>query len=476
MASAESLKMLEFCKISPPSVADFSLPLTFSDLIWMKFHPVERLFFYSFHHLDSDSDSDSSFFFDSVVPKLKHSLSLNLQHFLPLAGNIVWPSNSQKPIFKFIPGDGVSLIIAESDADFHHLSGNSPVEAIKSRPLVPHLDSSDSISSVISLQITLFPNRGFCIGISAHHAALDGKSTIMFMKAWAYICQNGVESPSLLPELQPFLNREVIKDPNGLDVFFVNQWKKLAEKMDPSSVNQQSLKILFSFPPGLEESLRATFELSRSNLEKIKNKVLLMWDNTGNGEESIHSKPPTLSTFVATSSYVIVCIVKALKAIQNNHDKFLFGFTVDCRSRLEPPIPENYFGNCVCPHVAAVQPEEITKENGLISVAKKIYSKVKKLDKGVLDGIDGLFTKWDSLISEGVQAIGVAGSTRFGVYGTDFGWGRPVKVEITSIDRGLTMAFAESRDGNGGIEIGLVMNKHAMNAFANIFHEGLQSL
>ncbi|KAI4352458.1 hypothetical protein L6164_006708 [Bauhinia variegata] len=381
----------------------------------------------------------------TLVPKLKHSLSLTLQHFLPLAGNIVWPSNSQKHIIKYTPGDGVSLVIAESDADFYLLSEKSPIEAIKSRHLVSHLDSSDSICSVISPQITLFPNRGFCNGVSAHHAALDGKSTIIFMNAWAYICQNGAELPSLLPELEPFLNREVIKGPDGLDVLLINQWEKLSAIIDPSNLNQRSLKISSSVPPTLDQSLRATFELTHSDLEKIKNRMLATWDK---GHERNSKQQWQVSLWINGGLL----------------------------SRLEPPIPDNYLGNCVFPHAVNVQPEEFTKENGLISVAKKIYSKVKMLDKGVLDGIDDLFTRWISLISEGAQGIRVAGSTRFGVYRTDFGWGRPIKVEITSIDRGLTMAFAESRDGNGGIEIGLVMNKHEMNAFATIFHEGLQSL
>ena len=51
----------------------------------------------------------------------------------------------------------------------------------------------------------------------------------------------------------------------------------------------------------------------------------------------------------------------------------------------------------------------------------------------------------------------------------DFGWGKPEKVEITSVDRGITMAIAESKDGNGGVEVGLVLKKNVMDQFACIF-------
>jgi hypothetical protein len=69
--------------------------------------------------------------------------------------------------------------------------------------------------------------------------------------------------------------------------------------------------------------------------------------------------------------------------------------------------------------------------------------------------------------------MGLAGSNRFGVYEIDFGWGRPEKVEIVSIDRGLTIGLAESKDGRGGVEVGLVLNKHVMDLFSTLFLEGL---
>jgi hypothetical protein len=95
-------------------------------------------------------------------------------------------------------------------------------------------------------------------------------------------------------------------------------------------------------------------------------------------------------------------------------------------------------------------------------------------ENGVLEGaINDGYDKYNSLINDGFGDFGVAGSNRFGVYETDFGWGRPKKVEIVSVDRGLTIGLAESKDGNGGVEVGLVLNKHVMDLFSNLFLEGL---
>ncbi|KAL1360943.1 hypothetical protein HN51_006312 [Arachis hypogaea] len=489
--NTSAIKIHEKCLIPPPnSSPQLSLPLTFFDLIWLRFHPVERIFFYSLPTPHSTLDS----LLHQVLPTLKNSLSLTLQHFLPLAGTIVWPSDSNKPLIQYNVGDGVSLTVAESSEDLNHFLVNSPVEALDSRSLVPHLESSDSHASVISLQITLFPKSGFSIGISSHHAVLDGKSSIMFVKAWAYLCREGQlsneESPRLAPELVPIFDKEAIKDPNGRDMMFINNWKQISSQLDPNnndSSNGRTLKIMSSaFPPLVDDRVRSTFELTRGDLEKIRNRVLSNWDTTVDDEDvvvisSSTKQQPKLSTFLLTCAYVSVCIVKATdeepkKRGDNNENKFMLGFTVDCRAKLDPPVHENYFGNCVAGHIVdAIKAEDFRKENALVIVAKKIYSKIRSVGtmEGALDGIETMFFRAAMMVKEGKKPIGVAGSARFGVYGIDFGWGKPEKVEITSVDRGITISMAESKDGSGGIQVGLVLNKHVMHLFNELFHAGL---
>ncbi|KAJ7974304.1 Phenolic glucoside malonyltransferase [Quillaja saponaria] len=463
--SSSVMKTLEVCKIAPSSEdSEFSVPLTFFDLLWFKFHPVERLFFYSL------PQSDTSFFLDSVIPKLKRSLSLTLQNFLLLAGNITWPPQSDKPIIQYTPGDGVSLIIAESEADFNLLSGNQAHEAIASHHLVPHLDISDSLASTIALQVTLFPNTGFCIGISAHHAVMDGISSSMFLKAWAYICRTiGEEefcSSSLPAELKPFFDRSVIKDQKELDMFYLKSWTALAASHEPNLHKERSLRLLSITGRQNQELVRATFNLIPADLDKLKKRVLTQWDKIN--EEEGETKPVKMSTFVVTCAYVVVCMGEVYK-------DFAFAFSANCRARLNPPVDPNYFGNCVFPCIADIEPEEFSDEQRLALVAKKIYNLIKKLQTGaVVDEAEDLFAKFASLASK--RIIGVAGSNQFGVYGIDFGWARPTKVEITSVDITGSIALAESRDGNGGVEVGLVFTKDEMELFASVFYSGLEAI
>ena len=57
----------------------------------------------------------------------------------------------------------------------------------------------------------------------------------------------------------------------------------------------------------------------------------------------------------------------------------------------------------------------------------------------------------------------------------DFGWGK-VKVEILSIDKNEAISMTKSRDGSGGIEVGLALKKHEMENFTSLSFDGLGNL
>ncbi|EEF34762.1 malonyl-CoA:anthocyanidin 5-O-glucoside-6''-O-malonyltransferase [Ricinus communis] len=458
---------------SPESATELSLPLTFFDVYWLKFHPVERLFFYQ------HTDLTLTFFNSVLVPKLKQSLSHALLHYLPFAGSITWPEDQHapKPFILYTPNDGVSVTVAESYQDFFHLSGNQIRKTIESSAYVPELPVSDSKAATIAFQITLFPNQGFAIGVSSHHAIFDGKSVTMFMKAWAYICKQSQENdkiPCVLPEeLTPFLDRTVVRDPYGLDMIYLNNWSE-AKLPGLNANNHRSLK-LYQAKEFVANSVRATFKLNLEDIKKLKQKIVSQL-NDPDYIKSMH-----LSRFVVSYAYILLCIVKARKPEKGT--MVIFVVISDCRSRLDPPIPASYFGNCVNGYPIFTQAEPILSENGLAFVAKKLSERIKGLEKeaviseGLKNNLAGYIKAMEreSSVGEAI-AVGVAGSPKFEVYGTDFGWGKPDKVEISSLGNG-SMSMAESRDGNGGFEIGMVLRNHdEMEMFDSIFVDGLKDL
>ncbi|KAJ0042397.1 hypothetical protein Pint_19072 [Pistacia integerrima] len=76
---------------SPQSPTHFSIPLTFFDAMWLKFPPVESLFFYQL------TDSTLLHFNSDILPKLKHPLSLSLRHYLLLVDKLTWPPHADVP-------------------------------------------------------------------------------------------------------------------------------------------------------------------------------------------------------------------------------------------------------------------------------------------------------------------------------------------------------------------------------------------
>ncbi|XP_024455886.1 phenolic glucoside malonyltransferase 1 [Populus trichocarpa] len=313
MTSAHQVKILDVHHVTPfftpPEFAtELSLPLTFFDIMWLKLQPVGYIFFYKL------TESTPAFFNSVILPKLKHSLSHTLIHFLPLAGNITWPPQATTPIILYTPNDAIQLTVAESNADFDHLSGNDIREAMKSHLYLPELPVTDAKATAMTMQITLFPNQGFCL---------------------------------------------------------------------------------------------------------------------------VH-----MSSFVLLYAYVVICIVKS-KGLEQNR-KVVFGFLADCRARLDPPIHDKYFGNCLYSFAVDTEARALLEENGFAWAVERLTALL----------------------------LGVAGSTHYDVYGTDLGWGRPEKVEITSIDQTAAISMTKCKNGSG-VEFALVLEKNEMEKFMSLFVDGV---
>ncbi|KAJ6364655.1 hypothetical protein OIU76_029590 [Salix suchowensis] len=341
--------------------------------------------------------------------------------------------------------------------------------AIESHPYVPNLSISDTIASTLDIQITLFPNKGFCIGHTLNHAVLDGMSISFFMNAWARICKQLVdekmENPTLLPEeLTPFFDRTIFQDPEGLDMWYLKFW--LGVKSPGFDNNPRSLKP-FTLPETPPNLLRTTFELHREEVQKLREMVTFQLDNSGSKEETNQTEPVYFSTYVLVYAHTMVCALEA-KGL-NSNEKIKMLITVDCRSRLSPPLPKNYIGNCVTSFDTVMEGEDLMKENGVAYVAKRLTEMIKDLDnRSVLEGAkERLPYNFDS--EPNTRQVRAAGTNRFGMYGADFGWGKPNKVEFTTIDRFGSFSIMESKDESGGVEVGVVLKEHEMKIFRSLF-------
>ncbi|XP_022986173.1 phenolic glucoside malonyltransferase 1-like [Cucurbita maxima] len=452
-----AMEILEVCKISPsPSPpTPFSLPLTLFDLSFFSAPPTQHILFYSLspHQL---------LHLDSILLNLKHSLSHALSHFLPLAGSLVWPPQSPDPFILYNPGDSVSLTIAKTHADFHLLSSNHARKATESHFLVPQLPTSDTIAPAMSLQITLFPKSGFCIGIITNHVVSDAKTSTMFLKSWASICStlnntNNKNPPTLPSELTPCFDRTSATDPNGLHTIYVKSFEIFVPKLlglAPKEVIS-------------DDVVYATFELTCIDIEKVRRRVVATSSST----------PRRLTTLMLAFSLASTCIVKAQRIAPEC--KIGLIFLVDWRARMDMLGGLNYFGNCVSAYGVFAEARELEEENGMAMISNKISEEIEEIEKNgkenkIVEMLEAISERWRKEMPIDKLII-VAGSPRLGVYDIDFGWGRSKKVEQVSISPNGVFSMAESRNGDGGVELGIALPPQAMDKFCSLFSETVKS-
>nr|GLL34789.1 malonyl-coenzyme:anthocyanin 5-O-glucoside-6'''-O-malonyltransferase-like [Ipomoea trifida] len=467
----QTVTVLEKIPVAPPPEATpgISLPFTFLDVFWLHLAPVHRLIFYP-HPISR------THFLDTLIPTIKHSLSLTLQHYSPLAGGVVIsPDKSNLPEIRYADGDTVPLVFAESNSGeghFSHLTSNHPRNCSEFHPLVPSLPPASSLPDgstrvpVLALQVTLFPDVGICIGVTNHHAIGDGSSIFAFMKAWAFFSRHENTSPvSLPPEFQPFFDRTVVQDRKGVGTHFWNHIKNI--KIEDTHVHRL---------PSITNKVRATFAVTRDDIQRLKNHILSRRPNLAH-----------VTSFTMIASYVWNCYVKSRTetSTDNNEDEDedgddYFSSPADYRARLDPPVPRNYFGNCVMGFIAKRKTKLLAGDDGFVEAAEVIGESIRtqlntpKEDDVPLTDIDDKFREMSKIKPD--RSLGVASSPRFDYYQLDFGWGKPSKFEVPSIDVTGAMSLGTAKDYEGGLEVGLSLPIAQMNTFMTIFNQGLKAI
>ncbi|KAG9146107.1 hypothetical protein Leryth_015895 [Lithospermum erythrorhizon] len=288
MAPINQVTVLESCFAAPPpnTVSEMSHPLSYSDMVWIGFSPVQRLLFYQIPVSRSN-------FIDTIIPQIKKSVSLALKYFPTLAGNlIIYSGHSRKPDIRFSVGDSISnLVFADNPGtvmNFTHWFLKSPkIDEIRWGKV-----GSPPCS----------PGNGICIGIATQHVAGDGSSMLSFVKAWAMICKLGEDfEESKGVEFSPTYDRGVMtQHTKKLDDIV---WEQLAS-------NKSDEKDLVAFELNRRQDhdkVRSTFVVGLEDVKRLKRLV-----SDQHGSSSIKH----LSTFTVICGYVWSCMVKADNAVE----------------------------------------------------------------------------------------------------------------------------------------------------------------
>ena len=461
-----AMNIIEQSQVAPPqgSLPSTIIPLTFLDIPWLLSRHARRIFFYDFPF-------PTTHFLQTALPILKHSLSHTLQHFFPFASNLILPPHPHVPYIRYLEGDSLSFTVAESSpADFTLLTSDSPRDSYDWQPLAPVLPSQRTSHDgtcefpLMAIQVTMIPNSGFSICVIFDHVAGDGRTLHHFMKFWASVCKakGDLNFPGSVP--LPLYDRDIVKDPKGLMHVYVQEMRNSALQN----------KHFGGFLRGVyADKVRAAFMFSREQAEKLKKWVSLKCNSSG----TLH-----ISTFVVTCSLIWVCMLKSEQKEEegNNYvtkgyfdEPCNIGFSADCHNHPQFSLPSNYFGNCLIPLITRLKRGELVEQNGIVAAANAIEKKIRDFKSDALRWAETTMSDIRGLRKSGQSLVVIVGSPKLTAYNTDFGWGKPIKSEVVNLDSVRTVSLTDCRDQEGGIQVGMVLERIRMNNFTSILEEHL---
>ncbi|KOM55132.1 hypothetical protein LR48_Vigan10g102400 [Vigna angularis] len=384
------------------------------DLPYLAFYYNQKLLFYKGED------------FDGMVQKLKLGLGVVLKEFHQLAGKVEYDDDMLGVEVVEAVADDIAvdqLTVAESSTNLKDLI-----------PYTAVLNLEGMHRPLLAVQLTKLKD-GLAMGLAFNHAVLDGTATWQFMTSWAEICSG---SPST--SAPPFLDRTKARNTR------VKLNLSLPEPNGQPTSNGDAKPT-----PTLRERI---FKFSESKIDKIKSTI-------NENPPSDGSKP--FSTFQALSSHIWrhVSHARNLKP----EDYTVFTVFADCRKRVDPPMPENYFGNLI-------QAIFTVTAAGLLAAHPPQFG-ASLVQKAIEDhnakAIDARNKEWESapkifqFKDAGVNCVAVGSSPRFKVYDIDFGWGKAENVRSGTNNKFDGMIYLyPGKNGGRSIDVELTLEPEAM--------------
>ncbi|KAF7020473.1 hypothetical protein CFC21_033566 [Triticum aestivum] len=419
--------------------------LSFLDSLWVVLPPIQRVFLYQ---LGEDGGSDDGF--QAVVERLKRALADTLAHYLPLAGTLEYVAETGDA-FVDCTNAGVAFIEAEGGMDVHRLAGDEAHDTLAFLSLVPELDARVLPAPVLSVQATRL-SGGLAVGLSVHHAVADGRAVWRFMEAWSSAAREGSPVTKVLGP--PHYSRDVISHPNA-DELAREMLKTVAPNL-PKVRGQYDFSQRFLLA-------RRTFYLGADEIRSLRRRIddLASAESTAAGGDAPQPKP--VSTFVALAALSWTAFVRS-KGLGAGDDTYL-AFLADLRSRLDPRVSEAYLGNCVRACLAScADAADLLGQAGILHAARAVQAAVAEMEAAPLSGTDkGWMQKLMRLPFQ--RLTNVAASPRFRAYeAADFGFGKPARVELVSMNHDGEMVLVGGRR-DGEVQASVSMDPAHMDAF-----------
>ncbi|XP_077238116.1 putative acetyltransferase At3g50280 [Tasmannia lanceolata] len=425
--SQAAVRHISTCTIKPhriPNEEEKHCPLTAWDLPLLSVHYIQKgLLFYKPQQQEPKQN------LQPIIDRLKNSLSLALDHFFPLSGRLVTHSDS---IFLDCNAAGAEFIQAAAEL--------TVADVLTPHDIPPIVESFFALNEAVNydghslpllaVQLTELTD-GFFIGCSFNHLVGDGASFWHFFNSWSEITRTNKFQISRLPLLSRWF-------PQGSESPICLPFSHSDEFIERFTL------------PRLRDRF---FHFTSESVSRLKSKA-----NT-------ESQTNKISSFQALSAFVWISLIRARRLPSDVPTTCRF--SIDSRSRLNPPLSRDYFGNAIGMIFATATVGELLG-NGLGWAAWKLNECVASHDDSAVRGALEEFLKAPRVHRLGLFDSGTVmtgSSPRFPVYDVDFGWGKPVAVRTGQDNKfdNKIMAFA-GREGGGSVDLEICLLPDVMNS------------
>lgn len=359
--------------------------------------------------------------------RLKKSLSETLTRFYPLAGRV------KDDAFIDCNDRGVPFVQARvlkcqlsdviTQPEPHQLNKLLPYE----------LDNVGDL--ILAFQVNIFDCGGMAIGVCISHKIADALSLTLFLNNWAATARGDSDYTNTV---SPRFDLATLFPPRSISGF------------KPST--------------GIAKDKIVTkrFVFSASKIAKLRAKYA---DDGACGE--LETRRPT--RIEALSAFIWSRFMATTQGKPDPEKLYTVLHAVNLRTRMDPPLPEYYFGNISRFAIAllSVNSKELECSGNIVDEVRDAIRKidgnyVRKLQEaGSVGHLDFMKDRAEKIRKGDVVSFGFSSLCRFPLYETDFGWGKPIWVGSASLTFKNLVVFMDT-SSSGGIEAWINMNEEDM--------------